>query len=371
MINRDTIEYRLVSLIGLAGEIKTDELYKLNYGKEYIRKTISKLNSGGFIKVYKYLGEKYLRLTPKCKRYLSSNFPERFSDCFIGASSTNKIRNDACRRERYHRLGEVLIMLDQAGVKIFPDEKTLMKKTLGFTRTDYADCEDFCAEKNTAEFYSSAELKAAGLFMNARTSRALGIIYSYPEVYIIYNVADGIFKWENKVERSFFARAGQTFLGRLNGNHNTHAKIIFVGKDMGTFDRLLTTEKGSMKNVLNASNNYNDISFLDGSKFAVQQIKCFINKTIKEEIKMRINGNFALKNNYYKYHSVMTDGTAVVNCTECNLVAIKWTKDVLMKEKNKILTILFHFQLPYLEKYFGTGDNIEYCLISYADIFEK
>ncbi len=96
MINRDTIEFRLVSLIGLAGEIKTDELYKLDYGKEYIKKTISRLNSGGYIKVYKYLGGKYLRLTPKCKRYLSSNFSERFSDCFIGASSTNKIRNDAC-----------------------------------------------------------------------------------------------------------------------------------------------------------------------------------------------------------------------------------------------------------------------------------
>ena len=47
MIKKDAIEYRLVSLIGLAGEIKTDELYKLAYGKEYIRKTISRLNSNG------------------------------------------------------------------------------------------------------------------------------------------------------------------------------------------------------------------------------------------------------------------------------------------------------------------------------------
>ena len=75
MIKKDTIEYRLVSLIGLSGKIKTDELYKLAYGKEYIRKTISRLNSNGYIKVYKYCYEKYLRLTPKCKNYLSNNFP--------------------------------------------------------------------------------------------------------------------------------------------------------------------------------------------------------------------------------------------------------------------------------------------------------
>ena len=100
MIKKDTLDYRLVSLIGLAGEIKMSELYKLNYWKVYIRKTISRLNSNGFIKVYKYCFDKYLRLTTKCKNYLSTNFPERFSDCFVGASSTNKIRNDDYKRER-------------------------------------------------------------------------------------------------------------------------------------------------------------------------------------------------------------------------------------------------------------------------------
>ena len=94
-------------------------------------------------------------------------------------------------------------MLNMADVKIFPDEKTLMKKTRGFTTADNTDLSDYCVEKNTAEFYSSAELKSVGLFMNARTSRALGIIYSHPDVYIIYNVADGVFKWENKVEEVF------------------------------------------------------------------------------------------------------------------------------------------------------------------------
>ena len=41
MIKKQTIEYKIVSIIGLAGEIQTEEIYKLKYGKEYIRKTIS------------------------------------------------------------------------------------------------------------------------------------------------------------------------------------------------------------------------------------------------------------------------------------------------------------------------------------------
>lgn len=51
MIKKQTIEYKIVSIIGLAGEIQTDEIYKLQYGKEYIRKTISKLITKKCIKV--------------------------------------------------------------------------------------------------------------------------------------------------------------------------------------------------------------------------------------------------------------------------------------------------------------------------------
>ena len=67
MIREQTIEYKIVSLIGLAGEIQTEELYKLKYGKEYIRKTISKLITKKCIKVYKFDNKKYLRLTVACK----------------------------------------------------------------------------------------------------------------------------------------------------------------------------------------------------------------------------------------------------------------------------------------------------------------
>ena len=67
MIKKQTIEYKLVSIIGLAGEIQTEEIYKLKYGKEYIRKTISKLITKKCIKVYKFDNKKYLRLMVLCE----------------------------------------------------------------------------------------------------------------------------------------------------------------------------------------------------------------------------------------------------------------------------------------------------------------
>ena len=204
--------------------------------------------------------------------------------------------------------------------------------------------------------------------MNARTSRALGIIYSHPEVYIIYNVADGVFKWENKVEESFFFRARQTFLWNLNRNHESYAKTIFVGKNMWTFENLLAT-KSSIKSIFNKQSHCDNICFLDSSKFAPQQIKHFINKSTRNEIENRIRDHFLIKKNHYRYYDKMDDGTIVVNCTTCNLVEIKHAKEFLVNDGKKVIIIHFHFQLIYLQNYFGEVDNIEYCKFGYADMF--
>ncbi|GEM_PF-6256476 len=74
----------------------------------------------------KFDNKKYLRLTVACKKYLLENYPERFKSIFTGAARANKIRNEEHRRTRYHRLGELLILLDLADIKY-----SLMKKLFG------------------------------------------------------------------------------------------------------------------------------------------------------------------------------------------------------------------------------------------------
>ena len=77
MIRKQTIEYKIVSLIGLAGEVQTEELYKLKYGKEYIRKTISKLITNKYIKVYKlnqiFISNLFKEFIEK-EKYLFTNY---------------------------------------------------------------------------------------------------------------------------------------------------------------------------------------------------------------------------------------------------------------------------------------------------------
>lgn len=355
MIKRNTIEFKLVSLVGLAGEIQTKDLFKLKYGKEYIRKVISNLKSVGYIRAYKFENIKCLRLTAKCKKYLKNSFPERFSDSFVGAKATNKIRNDARRRMRYHRLGEVLVLADLAGIKIFADEKSLMKKTQGLTRAVTTDKADYSVSNNSAEFYTSAELKAAGLFMNARTSRALGIIYSHPDAYVIYNFGNELLRWESKTENSFLFRTVMMFSGTLD----ISPKLICVGRNAEIAEKILNSHGGNKKSFFKLNWHYNNIFFLDNSMFAPEQLRYLINKNLRGQVSSLIAEYFEVTKEYSIYGET-EDGTIIANCTIGNLLTLKGIKETDLPNNKNIKIIHFSFQLPFLKKYLGNAENIEY-----------
>ena len=363
MIKKQTIEYKLVSIIGLAGEIQTEEIYKLKYGKEYIRKTISKLITKKCIKVYKFDNKKYLRLTVNCKRYLLENYPERFESLFKGANRTNKIRNEEHRRTRYHRLGELLILLDLADIKIFADEKTLWKKTRGFTEADGTDFTDYSSDKNTAEFYTATELKSFGLLGNARTSRAMGIIYSYPDVFVIYYFTDKFPKLEYKTERSFCFNAGYQIHYYLRHDNYARSKIIFIGDSMKIFNGILRDKRKSTEKIINM-NAYNDsVMFLDKSHYGPAQLKYFISERKREERKKNTYDSFGAKDPGRYTARIPENRTGVADCTTCHpdgIHLIKSLSEGLSIEIDYVYVVCFDFQLACIKKYLGDADNITY-----------
>ena len=369
MLRKDTIEYKLVSLIGLAGELQTEQLYKLKYSNEYIRKTVSALITNGCIKVHKFDNKKCLRLTSKCKHFLLKHYPERFEAMFTGFNRTNKIRSEENRRIRYHKLAELLILFDVAGVKIFADEKSLMDKVVNGERVGDKVLADYCADENAAEFYTSDELKSSGLFKNARTSRAMGIIYSYPDVYVVYNFMDEFSNMEYKTEYSFFFDAGYIFKHKLRGAHDKNAKMIFIGNNMRLLPNILKAKRYSNKKVLNMGAEVDSIFFLDKSIHAHEQLKYAINTEKQNEIRSFIYGEFGATVKM-RYFALTSDRkTLVMDCTNCNPAAIKSIKTPGLDSKN-IKILCFDFQLPYIQKYIGKGDNVDYYTYNLSLISE-
>lgn len=371
MIKKQTIEYKIVSIIGLAGEIQTEEIYKLKYGKEYIRKTISKLITKKYIKVYKFDNKKYLRLTVNCKRYLLENFPERFEAMFTGATRANKIRNEEHRRTRYHRLGELLILLDLADVKIFSDEKTLWKKTRGFTEADGTDFTDYLSSKKTAEFYTATELKAFGFFGNARTSRAMGIIYSYPDIFVIYYFTDEFPKLEYKTEHSFWHSVGYKIHFHLQCDTNSLAKTIFIGDSMKILMGILRDKRKSTEKILKM-NYYDDaVMFLDKSHLGSRQLRYFINERARNEMKEFAYNYFGADTSGYHIGSISNTGTFVMDCTICNpndISNVKYISTGKSINTKSVNVMCFDFQMPYIEKYVGDADNVAYYTYDSAKV---
>ena len=72
-------------------------------------------------------GKPVYRLTKKGKLKLKETFPEVFGPLLEGQKNMNRIREDKRRIERRNKLIEILKLFHRADVKIFPDEKVILK----------------------------------------------------------------------------------------------------------------------------------------------------------------------------------------------------------------------------------------------------
>lgn len=135
----------------------------------------------------------------------------------------NRVRDHIRREERRAKLAEVLLIFHRSGVKIFPDEKQLLKSISEITRADSTDPTDFIG-KNNSEFYTSVEIKKMiPDYKKGIGSRVLGILVSFGRIYIVYYTLEGNLLWRKDTEADF-----------LTNTKNVLARKLF-GKDPGTY----------------------------------------------------------------------------------------------------------------------------------------
>lgn len=94
----------------------------------YAEKMITTMKKETYIRCYKNGNKSTLRLAIKGKKYLEDNLPDFFGESFSAQKAMNRVRDDIRRGERREKLAEILYLLYRADVKIFPDEKQLLKK---------------------------------------------------------------------------------------------------------------------------------------------------------------------------------------------------------------------------------------------------
>ena len=224
----DTLMIRTLELIALLGEATSDEIKKFSNSPSYAEKLITSMKKDSYIKNYKSENKSTYRLMLKGKKYLMDNLPEIFSEVFTGQKSMNRVRDDKRREERRKKLADILLLFHRADVKIFPDEKTLLKNTTVNTNADTTDHTD----EHRLEFYTSMEIKnIVPDYKKGIGSRALGILIAFGKLYIVYSTSDGNMLWRKDIEKEF-----------LTNTKGVLARRLF-GQDSGTYLLVLSDNK--------------------------------------------------------------------------------------------------------------------------------
>ena len=119
----DTLPYRLLSLTAISGEFPTSQLNRLPGSPHYLEAVVTALKKDGLLRTYYWDQLRSYRLGTRAKAALLESRPERFSSFLMGDTDTNRLKSEVTRRLRLHRIAEIYVTMDNAGVGIYRDEK--------------------------------------------------------------------------------------------------------------------------------------------------------------------------------------------------------------------------------------------------------
>ena len=219
----DTQPGIILTLIALSGEFPSAQIVRLSGGDAYKENVVKQLKREKLVRTFYRDGLRGLRLTAAAKKLLLERQPEQFQPYLTGCSDTNRLKSEAPRRRRLHRMAEVLVTMRNADVSVLPWEKPDV-----FTPMPPDDTLNI----DRPAYYSSREVKELGeQAIKVRNSRSTGVLLTDSDIFIVYNTGPGQMKWEYKAEMRFKALLEMELCqSRLKSQfmHTTQAAIVFA-----------------------------------------------------------------------------------------------------------------------------------------------
>lgn len=189
---QDTIPYRLLELVAICGELPAYLLDRLPGSDSYKKAVVSSLKKDSLLRTYYRDKLRAYRISGKAKTALLSTKPERFSFYLTGNADTNILKSEVIRRIRLHRIAESYLLMQNAGVSIFRDEKPDL----------FAPEIDKPIRLTKPCFYSSREIKELGIeAVKIRGSRMTGTLLCGSGIYLTYNGDPTASIWDYRAEQ--------------------------------------------------------------------------------------------------------------------------------------------------------------------------
>ena len=251
----DTFPGLVLTLTALSGEIPAALVSRLPAADTYKEYAVKQLKRDNLLRTFYRNGVRGLRLTTTAKRLLVECWPTQFRPYLSGSTETNLLKSEVTRRLRLHRMAEVLAVMFNAGVLVFPWEKPALFAPTPPQDVLYID---------QPAYYSSREMKELGAqAVKIRNSRSTGVLLTDSGIFIIYNTGPGQMKWEYKAEMRLKAML-QTELcqRRLPGQYqNAVLSAIVFGQDMERMIPLMN-DGGGQRDYFVLDGNYQHFYYL-------------------------------------------------------------------------------------------------------------
>ena len=184
--------FRILSLIAICGELPYDQLPRLPSGDSYKAKVIQSLKRQKLLRSFHRDGLWTYRLTQAAKTLLKEKYPLRFVEELSGAGATNHLKSEPEKRLRLHRITEATVTMQNAGVRIYRDDKP---------RLFSADWEKLVPAFTVPAFYNSRECKEMGrFFTKSYGARSVGVLLSARNIFAVYNLGNTLIQWAYKAE---------------------------------------------------------------------------------------------------------------------------------------------------------------------------
>jgi len=268
--------YSILSLVAVSGELPADQISRLPGGREYKVKLIKALKRKKLIQTYYKDKLRGYRLTNTAKDLLLADNDERFAFFLTGNADTNILKSEITRRLRLQSIAETFVTMQNAGVSVYRGEKP-----------DVFYPGDGLAvplSVTAPSFYNSREMKELDMeFAQIQGARAVGVLLTASEVFVVYNTGGSLLKWEYKSEMRVKALMKTVLChNRLPHQYKSdNIRALMLGNDMERAYQLLTSTGGVKRNYFVLDGNYDSFIYLtnDHNGEVVLKLLCDTEKT--------------------------------------------------------------------------------------------
>lgn len=351
----DTLPGLFLTLTALSGEFPAAMVSRLPSADTYAEFIIKRLKHDKFIRTFYRNSLRGFRLTLTAKQLLLATYPSWFQSSLTGNTETNLPKSEITRRLRLHRMAEVLLLMRNADVVVFPWEKPPIFQAAR-AHIGYA------IEHPT--YYSSRELKEIGPQANKiRGSRATGVLLTGRGIFVIYNTADTEMKWEYKAEMRLKALLQIELCqkGLLDQYKSAAQSAIVLGADMTQMEWLMGIGSRATRSFFVLDGNFEHFYFLTNNRHGEVLLQMLYAPELQETLNAILIENLSEPQ---PNHSIVNDGfdengAPVLFGYTCDMPRIKRFDTALALHDQAGTLICFDFQESALRHICGSRVSLQ------------